>query len=83
MALYLNNLINIWTLEYICERKLYQGNLINVSGELPRPRKIAPNPMTNPKPNPNPNKGAIFLGGNCMVAPNPKTKLDLDPNPDS
>ena len=39
---------------------------ITVLGQLP-PRKIAPNPKTNP----NPNQGAIFLGGNCLVAPQP------------
>ena len=33
-----------------------------VLGQLP-PRKIAPNPKTNP--NPNPNMGIIFLRGNC------------------
>ena len=39
-----------------------------VLGQLP-PRKIAPNPKTNPNTNPNPKRGAIFLGGNCLVAP--------------
>ena len=38
-----------------------------VLGQLP-PRKIAPNPKTNPKPNPYSNQGeAIFLGGNCLI----------------
>ena len=37
-----------------------------VLGQL-LPRKVAPNPTSNPnaKPNPNSNRGAIFLGGNC------------------
>ena len=42
------------------------SRLMSRQGQLP-PRKIAPNPRTNP--NPNPNRGAIFLGGNCLVAP--------------
>ena len=38
----------------------------------------SPNPKTNPKPSPNPNRGAIFLGGNCLVGlPNPKTNTNL------
>ena len=41
-----------------------------VLGQLP-PRKLSPDPKTNPKPNPNPNQGAIFLEGNCLVAPQP------------
>ena len=32
--------------------------------QLP-PKKIAPNPKTNPKPNPNFNRGEFSLGGNC------------------
>ena len=41
-----------------------------VLGQLP-PRKIAPNPKTNPKPNANANWGTIFLEGNCLVASQP------------
>ena len=44
-------------------------------------RKLLPNPKTNPKSNPTPNRGAIFLGGNCLVSPNPKTNPNLDVNP--
>ena len=46
-----------------------------VLGQLP-PRKIAPNPKTNP----NSNQGSIFLWGNCLVAPNPKANANLDRN---
>ena len=41
-----------------------------VLGQLP-PKKIAPDPKTNPNPNPNPNVEALFLGGNCLVASQP------------
>ena len=54
--------------------------VFRILGQLP-PRKIAPNPKTNPKLNPNPNRETIFFGGNCLVAPNPKTNPDFDPNP--
>ena len=50
-----------------------------VLGQL-SPRKIAPNPKTNPNLNPNPNWGAIFLERIYLVAPNPKTDSNLDPN---
>ena len=36
--------------------------MLMVLGQL-LPRKIVPNPKTNPNPNPNPNRWAIFLGG--------------------
>ena len=53
------------------------GERFPVLGQFP-PRKIALNPKTNPKPNPNANRGAILLGGNCLVAPPPPTlKLTL------
>ena len=51
-----------------------------VLGQLPA-KRTAPNPKTKPKSNPNPNRGAIFLGGICLVYPNPKTNPNLDANP--
>ena len=33
--------------------------------------KLPHNPKTNPKPNFNSNRGAIFLGGSCLVDPTP------------
>ena len=62
------------TLVTILERSCRYCRLNNVYsrvlGQLP-PRKIAPNPKTNPNPNPDSNRWAIFLGGNCLVVPRP------------
>ena len=45
---------------------LLRYTILTVLGQLP------PNTKTNPILNPNSNRGAIFLGGNCLVNPNPK-----------
>ena len=53
-------------LQTVCQ--IYNNQILHyyvwVLGHLV-PRKIAPNPKTNPKPNLNPNRVVIFLGGNC------------------
>ena len=48
---------------------LLETTYMIVLGQLP-PRKITPNPNSNPNSelNPNPNQRPIFLGGNCPDA---------------
>ena len=50
-----------------------------VLGQLP-PRKIAPNPKTNPQPNLTLTEEQLFLRAIVWLPPKPKTNPDLDPN---
>ena len=51
-----------------------------VLGQLP-PRKIVPNPKTNPQPNLTLTEEQLFLRAIVWLPPKPKTNPDLDPNP--
>ena len=44
------------------------------------PRKIAPNPKSNPYPNLNLTRGQFSSGAIAWLPPNPKTNLNLDQN---